>query len=60
MTKLNPCPFCGAEMKIEADNNFFARCLGQFAVNCHECDATGPLEDTRYDAIKAWNYRSND
>ena len=53
--KLAPCPFCGATIQVELDDSFFARCFNQYAVNCHECDATGPLESTKKEAIKAWN-----
>lgn len=51
--KLKPCPFCKADQAdVEViDWNFYG-------VQCSCCLAIGPLEDTKEEAIDAWNRRA--
>jgi Lar family restriction alleviation protein len=46
--KIKPCRFCGNE-----DCTVDGRSL--YYVTCLKCEAHGPLEYTREDAVKAWN-----
>ena len=48
-----PCPFCGAKdaATVDSDDRI------TYFVWCMECEASGPREDTRQAAVKAWNRR---
>lgn len=50
MTTINPCPFCGNE-DIEIDE---VR-IGEYAVDCPECECIGPIKPEIMSAITAWN-----
>ena len=51
--KLKPCPFCGAdEASVEVIDYDF------YGVQCYCCKATGPTEETKAEAIDAWNRRA--
>jgi Lar family restriction alleviation protein len=52
--ELLPCPFCGgkADLIPEYDSAWRAACL--------QCDATFVAQDSRPDAIAAWNRRATD
>ena len=45
-----PCPFCDHE-DVEVDEV----APGQFAIDCPECGAIGPILDTVSTAIELWN-----
>lgn len=50
--KLDPCPFCGAEI--------YSDCLeevtpGRWSVVCPECEAGGPIVFNKQKAIDKWN-----
>ena len=50
--KLKSCPFCGAdEASVEVIDYDF------YGVQCYCCKATGPTEETKAEAISAWNRR---
>ena len=58
--ELKPCPFCGGEAEIfEYKNKRFVPSI-QYRGGCFECGQTVCLENTREDAIKAWNTRANE
>lgn len=50
-TKLKLCPFCG-EIKrvVECPTEDLDR-----SVQCMNCWATGPIEETKKKAVEAWN-----
>lgn len=50
--KINPCPFCGEQKRIEARDEV------SWNVHCQSCGATGPSApgDKRL-AIERWNER---
>lgn len=49
---LKDCPFCnGNDVEVLINNDF------HFAVFCHHCCCSGPIMDSRKDAIKSWNKR---
>lgn len=50
MTFINPCPFCGHD-DVEIDE---VR-VGEFSVDCPECECIGPIKPEVMEAIKAWN-----
>ena len=50
MTTITPCPFCGHD-DVEIDEV----AIGEFAVDCPECRAIGPIFPAVMDAIRAWN-----
>jgi Lar family restriction alleviation protein len=54
MITVKPCPFCGYE-DVEIDEVG----VGEFAVDCPECRAIGPICDTVMEAISFWNDRRN-
>jgi len=57
MAELKPCPFCGCKktcMFPDIDSEFGTA----WAVVCDKCGATGPFEDSKEQAIFAWNERS--
>jgi hypothetical protein len=48
---LKACPFCGwRQAQVEAIE-------GVFCVECPDCCAAGPVEDTLENAVIAWNTR---
>ncbi|MDC9591695.1 Lar family restriction alleviation protein [Xenorhabdus sp. XENO-10] len=49
--KLNPCPFCNSEY---IDMNSYSDDMW-FYVQCTDCGANGPEEDTAEQAKIAWN-----
>lgn len=50
MITVNSCPFCGDD-QVEIDE---VR-PGEYAVDCLECEAIGPIKPEIMEAIKAWN-----
>lgn len=52
---LKPCPFCGSE-DVHCDD--VSRGCDMWFVQCYECFATFPHFDSKYEAIEAWNRRS--
>ena len=51
LKNLAPCPFC-------TSTNLFMNDVDDLAwVNCQECSAEGPLEDTPANAAQRWNSR---
>lgn len=50
--KLKPCPFCGGEAKVR---NF----ISGRDVHCKNCYASVKILDSKEEAIKAWNTRTN-
>lgn len=59
---LKPCPFCGGEAEaVYAPND-----INRWGVQCKSCGCTVEVEewkgveDTRGNAIKAWNRRAED
>lgn len=52
MTTIYCCPFCGHE-DVEIDEIG----MSEYAVDCPECRAIGPIRDTVMEAIGAWNDR---
>lgn len=51
--RIEPCPFCQHD-DVEIDEIR----IGQFSVDCPECEAIGPIKDSEMEAIDAWNKRS--
>lgn len=51
---LLPCPFCGGEATVDSDWPS-AHC-----VECEQCSAAGPFDETKEQAITAWNTRTPD
>jgi len=48
-----PCPFCaGEEMELCQIYN-----TSVWVVSCKSCSASGPIEETKKEAIKSWNKR---
>jgi Lar family restriction alleviation protein len=52
MITIKPCPFCGNE-EVEIDEVG----IGEFAIDCPECRAIGPIVGTVMEAISFWNDR---
>jgi hypothetical protein len=54
--KLKPCPFCGskAELYITRDGNWIE---DDWSIACCNCMFSGPCWETRFQAIKDWNWR---
>lgn len=51
ISEIKSCPFCGRiwlHVDPSSDDNFFVRC---------RCGATGPVQESKSEAIKAWNTR---
>ena len=48
--EVKPCPFCGGNHKIT-----FA--MGEYWINCVDCDASIAMVNTEAEAIAAWNRR---
>jgi Lar family restriction alleviation protein len=53
--EIRECPFCGANKDTKGYEPEFDR--KALAVVCYACDACGPFERTKTDAIQAWNDR---
>jgi Lar family restriction alleviation protein len=51
MTKLKPCPFCGGDDCVVDTTGF------NYYVTCLKCEARGPLEGTKEEAVELWNKR---
>jgi Lar family restriction alleviation protein len=51
--ELLPCPFCGKE-----NRSVYHGATGWPKVICIECRATGPEEQTEWEAVESWNMRS--
>jgi len=51
MNEIKPCPFCGESQKLIVDTTAVIR----VSIYCQNCGAGGPLRDTDYGAIAAWN-----
>ena len=51
--ELLPCPFCGGSAVVSS-------LYGDWYVECDLCDAGGSGEDTKAEAIAAWNTRAGD
>lgn len=49
---IDACPFCGFD-DVEIDE---VR-IGEFAVDCPECEAIGPIKPSQMEAISYWNDR---
>lgn len=47
---LKPCPHCGGEASVDFDE-----CSEQYVVYCHNPSCS--WQDTKEDAVKAWNTR---
>ena len=45
MTETPPCPYCGAETRLNENNE------GIYWYECRECNATGPTEKTPVEAF---------
>ena len=54
--ELKPCPFCGEKTELEIDDPF-EFIAEDFFVFCNKCSTTGPLGETKDEAIAAWNRR---
>ena len=52
--ELKPCPFCGEQEFISVRNGMNAVAAW---VICNNCGCYGPTEDTKAEAITAWNRR---
>lgn len=52
MTETPKCPYCGAETRLNENNE------GIYWYECRECHATGPTEDTREEALSAALHRA--
>jgi len=50
---VNPCPFCGHD-DVEIDEVSIA----EYAVDCPECRAIGPITSTVMESITRWNAAS--
>ena len=57
MAGLKPCPFC-SHQKTYIYHDIDSELGTAFAIVCDKCGATGPFEDTKQQAIDAWNKRS--
>lgn len=52
MTETPKCPYCGAETRLNENNE------GIYWYECRECNATGPTEKTREAALSAALHRA--
>lgn len=52
---LKPCPFCGGEPML-----FFTEETGFWDVSCQACGATPYLRKADYEAVEAWNRRTDE
>lgn len=53
LPELSPCPFCGARESAVVDSDDRIT----HYVWCMTCEASGPREGGRLDAVEAWNRR---
>lgn len=53
MTTIAPCPFCGFN-DVEIDEVV----ISEFAIDCPECRAIGPITGSVMEAINLWNVRA--
>lgn len=53
MTTIAPCPFCGFD-DVEIDEVG----TSEFAIDCPECRAIGPIVGSVIEAINLWNVRA--
>ena len=54
MTELKPCPFCGGNA-LSGDTS---KHYNEYLVWCTRCGAETDVQDTRAEAISAWNRRA--
>ena len=52
MTETPKCPYCGAETRLNENNE------GIYWYECRECNATGPTEKTPVEAFSAALHRA--
>ena len=52
MTETPKCPYCGAETRLNENNE------GIYWYECRECNATGPTEKTQVEAFSAALHRA--
>ena len=52
MTETPKCPYCGAETRLNENNE------GIYWYECRECNATGPTEKTPVEAFSAASHRA--
>jgi Lar family restriction alleviation protein len=65
MNKLKPCPFCGGKAEIIETDTPRTDDIGDWKSGskyyhraaCTNCETSGPYEDSKELAIKAWNKR---
>jgi Lar family restriction alleviation protein len=57
MNLLKPCPFCGENAYIEADEGFHKLENYEYGVYCTSCSAGTGIYHSESDAIAAWNLR---
>lgn len=51
LNQIGICPFCESENVSLVRNNL----INQFNVCCYNCAAFGPVKETEFLAIEAWN-----
>jgi Lar family restriction alleviation protein len=51
---LMPCPFCGWPASDPVSNG-----IGSAFLECRDCGAEGPVEETEAEAVTAWNRRTD-
>ena len=59
--ELKPCPFCGAEAKLERINThrkIFSKLLIGYVVSCKICKSQGRIALDIPTAVNAWNRRT--
>ena len=54
--EIKPCPFCGSK-DIYCDDA--GRGTDMWFVQCNDCDATFPHFDSKEQAVRAWNRRTD-
>ena len=54
--ELRSCPFCGAEAELK-DTTFGDSSKIDYTIECVECDSVGGWQDTKFEAVEAWNKR---
>jgi Lar family restriction alleviation protein len=55
-TPIKPCPFCASRDVVVSPLGTQVRPF--FAVECGECEATGPLSRSYDGAVDMWNFRA--
>lgn len=50
-----PCPFCGGPARTD-----FIEERHSYLIECHDCDARGPICDDKNRAVAAWNRRADE